>query len=101
MTSLPFKRTPLRAPFPIPATLETGTPMTNAPGQPRTKIVIANSTFWVIAQTMNARTKTVGVYHLEKRSIKRSASDLESCASSTSSMILPNVVSSPTLSARI
>lgn len=33
--------------------------------------------------------------------MKRSASDFESCASSTSSIILPNVVSSPTRSATI
>src|SRR5690625_3354360 len=45
ITSLPFKSTPLRAPFPIPETFETGTPITNAPGHPKTSAVIASSTF--------------------------------------------------------
>src|SRR5699024_8635047 len=44
-TSLPFKSTPLRAPFPIPETFDTGTPITNAPGHPKTSAVIASSTF--------------------------------------------------------
>ncbi len=52
ITSLPFRSTPCRAPLPIPATLETGTPITSAPGQPRTNIVMANSTSREINQTM-------------------------------------------------
>ena len=101
MTSEPFSRTPFRAPFPIPATFDTGTPITKAPGQPNTRTVIASSTFCEMTHVMNAPIKTAGVYHFEKLSIKRSASDLESCASSTNSIIFPNVVSSPTRSALI
>ena len=75
--------------------------MTSAPGQPSTSIVIANATSCVITQTISASTKTNGVYHVANLSINFSASDFESCASSTSSMILPNVVSSPTFCATI
>ena len=88
-------------PFPFPATFDTGTPITNAPGQPSTSIVIASSTSLENIHTINANTKTAGVYHFENLSINLSASDFESWASSTSSIILPNVVSSPTLSATI
>ena len=78
ITSLPLRRMPFFAPFPIPATFDTGTPITKAPGQPNTRIVIANSISFDINQTINANTKTVGVYHLENLSINLSASDLES-----------------------
>ncbi|MPM44048.1 hypothetical protein SDC9_90726 [bioreactor metagenome] len=61
ITSLPFKRIPCFAPLPIPATLETGTPMTNAPGQPKTKMVMANSMSFVRIPTIMDRAKTAGV----------------------------------------
>jgi len=61
MTSLPLKRMPWRAPFPMPATLETGTPITRAPGQPRTRIVTASSGSRVNASTSMPRTRTAGV----------------------------------------
>ena len=101
VTSLPLIKTPFLAPLPIPATLDTGTPITRAPGHPRTKIVIASSTFLVINPTTKPKTKTAGVYHCENLSMNLSATDLLSWASSTNSMILPKLVSSPTLSARI
>ena len=61
MTSLPLNKIPCRAPFPIPDTFETGTPITSAPGHPRTKIVTANSILRLISQTIIANTKTEGV----------------------------------------
>ncbi len=61
ITSLPFNRTPFRAPLPMPATLDTGTPITKAPGHPKTKIVIASSISREISQTIMAKTKTTGV----------------------------------------
>ena len=78
ITSLPLSSTPFLAPLPIPATFDTGTPITNAPGQPNTRIVTASAISLVINPTTIPSTSTVGVYHLENLSINLSASDLES-----------------------
>src|SRR5690554_969733 len=108
ITSLPFNKIPSLAPLPILATLDTGTPITSAPGQPSTKIVTAVARAFgslnakcIIKPTNTPSIKTSGVYQVENLSINLSASDLESCASSTNSIILPKVVSSPTFSASI
>ncbi len=52
---------PLLAPLPIPATVDTGTPITRAPGQPSTMTVIANLRSLVIRPTAIAITSTAGV----------------------------------------
>ncbi len=61
ITSLPFNNTPCLAPFPIPATLDTGTPITRAPGHPKTSMVIANSISFEIKNTIIPRPRTAGV----------------------------------------
>ena len=61
ITCEPLKIMPFLAPLPIPATVETGTPITNAPGQPRTIIVIANLKLRVITPTIRAMIKINGV----------------------------------------
>ena len=99
--SPPLIRVPFFAPLPIPATFETGAPMTNAPGQAITKNVIAKWTSRIIKYTSTDNSATPGVYHCEKRSRNFSVFDLLSCASSTSSIILEKAVSAPTFSATI
>src|SRR5699024_9898186 len=71
------------------------------PGQPSTNTVTASAVSLVNTQTNSPMISTTGVYQRENWSINRSASDLESCASSTNSIIRPNVESSPILSATI
>ena len=75
--------------------------MTKAPGQPSTNTLTASAVSLVNTQTNSPMISTTGVYQRENWSINRSASDLESCASSTNSIIRPNVESSPILSATI
>ena len=61
IASPPLTKMPRFAPLPIPATFETGAPMTKAPGQPRTKTVMAKRKSRLIRPTSNAISKTVGV----------------------------------------
>ena len=53
--------TPLRAPLPIPATMETGAEITSAPGQAMTRKVSASSTLRETAYTRMDRMTMVGV----------------------------------------
>ena len=52
---------PFFAPLPIPATVDTGTPIIKAPGHPNTITVIASLRSLVIRPTIIAITKTAGV----------------------------------------
>ena len=61
MISPPLINEPFLAPFPIAATLDTGAPMTNAPGHAITKNVIDKCKSLVIIQTRIDNTKTPGV----------------------------------------
>ena len=61
MTSLPLSRIPCRAPLPIPATFDTGTPMTRAPGHPSTRMVMASSMSFDMIPTNIDNNNTAGV----------------------------------------
>ena len=52
---------PFLAPLPIPATVDTGTPITKAPGQPSTITVTASLRSLVIKPTTIAIISTAGV----------------------------------------
>src|SRR5699024_3273750 len=69
ITSPPLSNAPLRAPFPIPATNDTGAEMTSAPGQAMTRKVSANSTFFV-TNKRRSKAREFLVYTLQQTDLK-------------------------------